>query len=82
VDPRKLKKLLDTLRDSGVQKVEFGPDLTPAIVEFSPMLPQPLGEVEGDTGDLELPPGVTDAAAALDRIRKAYEQKPSKGRAS
>ena len=81
MDPRKLKRLLDTYRDAGVSEVTLDEELRPTSLKFAAMSPPlPTGEVEGDVGTLELPTGVPDAAAVLARIRKAYE--PQKGRAS
>lgn len=81
MDPRKLKRLLDTYRDAGVSEVTFGDDLQPTSLKFAAMSPLPLGEVEGDAGDLELPPGVPDVAKEHARIMKMYAP-PQKGRAS
>ena len=81
IDPRVLKRHLDTYRLCGVQEVTLGEDMQPTSIRFAAMSPLPLGEVEGDTGDLELPPGVTNVAAELARIRAAYPPQPRKVRA-
>lgn len=76
MDPRKLKRLLDTYRDAGVSEVHLSADLQPTRVVFGPTL-QPVPTEDVDMADTKwadgAPLGLTQA---LDRIRKAYEQKP------
>jgi hypothetical protein len=82
VDPRKLKRLLDTYRACGVDIVRMDDKLQPTYVRFAPALaPVPTGDVEGAEQDWTAgaPMGLQ---RQVERIQKAYEAKPAKGRAS
>ena len=82
MDPRKLKRLLDTFRAAGVSKVLLDEKLQPTSVEFGALpLEVPRGDVSGlDTDDSwkTAPSGLLEA---VQRIQQTYAPK-QKGRAS
>jgi hypothetical protein len=68
MEPRKLRKLLETLQAFGVTSYHDA-DLT---LQFGPAMVQvPDGDVEDQTEGLKLPPGVVDPR---DAIRALYEK--------
>lgn len=74
MDARTLKTLLRTLQEFGVSSYHDG-DVT---VQFGAGSgPVPPGDIEGELGDLALPPGTPDPRAA---IRQVYAR--AKARAS
>lgn len=82
MDPRKLKRLLDTYREAGVSEVELSDALQPTRIRFGAApIPVPTGEVDvPDDWNADAP---MDLARTVERIRKQYEPKPTrKGRAS
>ena len=81
MDPRKLKRLLDTYREGGVSIVRLSDKLQPTYVRFAPALsPVPTGDVEGAEQDWTAGAPM-DLQRKVERIQKAYE-KQAKGRAS
>jgi hypothetical protein len=85
VDPRKLKRLLDTYREAGVSVVHLDGKLQPTVVHFGAVLPPvPDGDVEvGEGADASWAAGAPmGLAQAVDKIRKHYPAKEQKGKAS
>lgn len=82
MDPRKLKRLLDTYREAGVSEVQLDANLQPTHVIFGAALPLvPEGDVQGvdDTWKDGAPTGLQ---AAVERIQKAYAPKAKGAKAS
>ncbi len=79
MDPRKLKRLLDTFRDAGVAEVELSDKLQPTRIKFgAALMPVSDEDVEVEKG-AEWTAGAPMALAeAYQRIQKAYQPKPAK----
>ena len=84
MDPRKLKRLLDTYREAGVARVQLGPDLKPTSLEYWAASTAQISpaDVEGlDHPDQTWAQGAPLALQqAFERIQATYRQ-PAKGRA-
>jgi hypothetical protein len=73
---RKLKALLAALRDAGVTSYR---DADVTLQLGGTLVQVPDGDVEDESGELKLPPGVPDPRAA---ILAVYEKAKRVGRAS
>lgn len=81
MDPRKLKRLLDTYREAGVSEVQLDDKLQPTRVVFgAPLVPVPEGDVHVEPDTSWAAPAL-DLQGALAKIRAKYQQAP-KGKRS